>query len=48
MDWLAQTASGKKGGRSTETEVTTRAQHERLQKLRHVFYTLITEDEDDN
>ena len=31
---LIRTASGKGGGRNTETEATTRAWHERLQKLR--------------
>ena len=31
---VVKTASGKEGGRNTETEATTRAWHEGLQKLR--------------
>ena len=45
---LIGTASGKESGRNTETEATTRAWREGLQKLRLFFYTLIDEDEDGN
>ena len=44
----SRTASGKEGGRNTETEVTRRAWHKGLQKLTVFFYTVIDEDEDDN
>ena len=37
---LIRTASGKGGGRNTETEVTTRAWHDGLQKLRLNFFNL--------
>ena len=45
---LTRTASGKGGGRNTETEATTRVWHEGLQKLRlFIFiYAVIDEDED--
>ena len=49
---LIRTASGKGGGRNTETEATTRAWNECLQKLRLfiiiIIYAVIDEDEEDN
>ena len=48
---LIRIASGKGGGRNTETETTTRVWHEGLQKLRlfiFFIYAVIDEDEDDN
>ena len=48
---LTRTASGKGGGRNTETEATTRVWHEGLQMLRlfNIFiYAVIDEDEGDN
>ena len=45
---LIRTASGKGGGRNTETLATTRAWHERLQTLNLVFKVVIGEDEDYN
>ena len=45
---LIRTASGNEGGRNTETDVTTGAWHEGLQKLRLFFNAVIDEVEDDN
>ena len=45
---LIRTASGKGGRRNTETEATTRAWHEGLQKRRLFIYSVIDEDQDDN
>ena len=48
---LTRTASGKRGGRNTETEATTRPWREGLQMLRlfNIFiYAVIDEDEGDN
>ena len=45
---LIRTASGKGGGRDTETEVTTRARHEGLLKLRRFCYAVIDKAEDDS
>ena len=49
---LIRTASGKGGGRNTETEATTREWNECLQKLRLfiiiIIYAVIDEDEEDN
>ena len=47
---LIRTASGKGGGRNTETEATMRVWHEGLQKLRlFIFiYAVIDDDEVDN
>ena len=45
---LIRTASGKGGGRNTETEVTTRARHEGLLKLRRFCYAVIDKAEDDS
>ena len=45
---LIRTASGKEGGRNIQSEATTRAWHEGLQKLILSFNAAIDEDEDDN
>ena len=45
---LIRTASGKGGGRDTETEVTTRARHEGLLKPRRFSYAVIDEDKDNS